>query len=469
MGTVDYIAPEQARNSHDVDIRADIYSLGCTLYYLLAGRPPFQGGTMTEKLLQHQLDEPSPIEQFRPDVSPALAALLRKLMAKKPADRWQTPQEVAAALAPFCSPLATALVATLPVAMPVAAAECPTVPLAEPVNPFAFPASSDTRSHLKATLAEKKPRRPVVVFALGFLLGICVITFAIIFYAKRQAGSRPSVTKPQDDWITNSIGMQLVLLPAGGFWMGSPEAEEERRLDEGPQHPVNITKSYYIGHFEVTVAQFRAFVAATGYQTEAEEDGKGASRPSPDGEWLPDPQCTWRTPGWRQGDEHPVVCVSWNDAAAFCRWLSNHEGKTYRLPTEAEWEYACRAGTKTAFHFGNSLAADLANFDAAHPYGLGRKGKRLSQAVKVGSYGFNDWGLFDMHGNVREWCADVYDANYYQDSPADDPPGPDQKGLRVIRGGSWSDKGWQCRAACRDDSSPERRYSDVGFRVVREK
>src|SRR5262249_23869893 len=148
--------------------------------------------------------------------------------------------------------------------------------------------------------------------------------------------------------VTNSLGMKLVLIPAGEFSMGSPGTDPDARPNEMPIHRVTIAGSFYLGAHEVTVGQFRAFVEATGYRTEAETDGAGGSVPHPGRKGVEnDPQSNWLRPGHPvvQVDDEPVVQVSWNDATRFCQWLSEKEGRPYRLPTEAEWEYACRAGT----------------------------------------------------------------------------------------------------------------------------
>jgi formylglycine-generating enzyme required for sulfatase activity len=182
------------------------------------------------------------------------------------------------------------------------------------------------------------------------------------------------------------------------------------------------------------------------------------------------------------GPDHPVENVPWIHAVQFCKSLSQlpeekRAGRTYRLPTEAEWEYACRAGTTTAFHFGDTLTSRQANFDGAYPYGKAGKGPYLAKTARVGSYPPNAWGLYDMHGNVGEWCADWYDPNYYRSSPRDDPPGP-AKGVvatsypkefyLVVRGGSWFDEGRGCRSAYRFRQAPgnPNRSRLVGFRVV---
>jgi formylglycine-generating enzyme required for sulfatase activity/serine/threonine protein kinase len=257
--------------------------------------------------------------------------------------------------------------------------------------------------------------------------------------------------------LVNSLGMKLAPIPPGQFLMGSPDDEPGRDVSESPRHAVVITKPFYLGVHDVTVGQFKAFVQADGYRTEAEE-GHGAYRFFPDGRFDLDSAANWKNPGFEQTDDHLVVCVNWNDARAFCDWLSAQEGKSYTLPTEAQWEYACRAGSQARFYFGDD-ERDLvqhawykanANWNA-HPVG-GRKP--------------NAWGLYDMLGNVWQWTADRYAADYYQKSPREDPPGPGTGGTRVVRGGTRHEGAERCRAAQRLYNAPTFRDTYRGFRVA---
>jgi len=254
------------------------------------------------------------------------------------------------------------------------------------------------------------------------------------------------------------LGMKFVLVPSGEFMMGSDESPEalaeaypqygrERFVelaDEAPVHKVRITRPFYLGQHEVTVGQFRRFVEASGYQPESEADGTGGYGYNPD--YDPEksergdafegrnPKYSWRNPGFKQGDDHPVVNVTWNDAVAMSKWLSEKEGEKYRLPTEAEWEYAARAGTRTRYHSGNDPQSLLkvANTFAADTkmywpqwkqYAL-EGGDGFEFTAPVGSFAPNALGLYDMHGNAWEWVADWYDDNYYAKSPSYDPLGP---------------------------------------------
>src|SRR5262249_35322462 len=188
--------------------------------------------------------------------------------------------------------------------------------------------------------------------AAVLMLGI-VLSLALWFWSRHE---QVSIAPKQSGRFTNTLGMEFALIPAGQFKMGSPVDEFLRQANEGLQHDVTITQPFYLGIHEVTVGQFRAFVEASGYQTDAETSGRGSQRyDEAIRKWQSRPECTWRNPGWPQSDEDPVVCVTWNDAVAFCTWLTRRENRTYRLPTEAEWEYACRGGTTTPFAFGNSL------------------------------------------------------------------------------------------------------------------
>lgn len=248
--------------------------------------------------------------------------------------------------------------------------------------------------------------------------------------------------------------IELVWIPPGGFMMGAPDNEPDSRPEEKPQHPVKITKGFYMGKYEVTVGEFRAFVKATGYKTEAER-GNGAYVYHDD-KWQKKDDASWTKPYFDQTDRHPVVCVSWNDCKEFTKWLNekySQPGMVFRLPTEAEWEYACRAGTKTAFSFGGMLTPELANIN------------KKKRTVPVGSFPANAFGLHDMHGNVWEWCEDTFSDGFYRESPKDDPMKTGD-GAHVLRGGSWSTGAHHCRSARRSVRGASALISDLGLRLV---
>jgi uncharacterized protein (TIGR02996 family) len=243
--------------------------------------------------------------------------------------------------------------------------------------------------------------------------------------------------------VVNSIGMRLALIPPGVFRMGSPASERSHKSDE-TSHEVEITRAYYLGVFPVTQGQYQSVMGSN-----------------------PSAFCDSSAPD--QTRDFPVERVSWDDAAEFCRRLSKLDGRTYRLPTEAEWEYACRGGSACTgpFHYGISLSSTQANFHGEYPYGKAKKGPHLKRPTQVGSYKPNLFGLYDMHGNVTEWCNDHYHSLYYDRSPRTDPPGPAGGPTRVKRGGNWRLCGGSaCRAARRSAIPPNMRQVDVGFRVA---
>ena len=287
--------------------------------------------------------------------------------------------------------------------------------------------------------------------------------------------------------ITNSMGMKLVLVPAGSFQMGSTQQEVEQVIRqnakdpsdwytrESPRHAVRITRPFYLGMYEVTVGQFRQFVEAEAYRTDAERDGKGGWGWTGK-EFKQSPDYSWRNAGFPQTDQHPVINVSWNDAAAFCQWLIGKENRTYRLPTEAEWEYACRAETTTRWSCGNdpeglARVANVADGTATAEGMTFNRGAIKARdgyqfTAPVGRYQINAFGLGDMHGNAAEWCQDWYGAEYYAKSPAEDPPGPASGSYRVLRGGSWYDSATRCHSAYRNGGVPDFRNNLLGFRVA---
>jgi formylglycine-generating enzyme required for sulfatase activity len=240
---------------------------------------------------------------------------------------------------------------------------------------------------------------------------------------------------PFDKSFTNSVGMKFVLIPAGSFMMGSPTNEPKRDNDE-KWHRVSISKPFYLQTTEVTHRQWCEIV------------GNNPSHSK---------NC---------GDDCPVERVSWNDAQEFISKLNRWEGANkYRLPTEAEWEYACRAGTDTSFTFGRCLSTAQANYDGNYPMPGCPQGEDRERLVRAGSFPPNAWGLHDMHGNVWEWCQDWYGA--YPTDHVTDPSGPSSGSYRVLRGGSWYNLAWNCRSSSRRHLSPGDSRFYLGFRLAR--
>jgi len=276
-------------------------------------------------------------------------------------------------------------------------------------------------------------------------------------------------------------GPEMVLIAAGRFLMGSPDTEPERNMDEGPQHGVAVQTPFGLGRCEVRVGEFRAFVDDTGYRTEAERPATtgGAVRgcygwDGAKGSGEQRAEFNWRNPGFTQGDDHPVVCVSWNDGRAYAHWLSVRTGQHYRLPTEAEWEYAARAGTTTPFSagIGNCLTTDLANYDGNYDHnGCGAKtGVYRRQTVPVGTLPPNPWGLHEMAGSVWERVANCWHEGY-QEAPIDGSAWGETGGgdcaRRVVRGGGWDDYPRLLRSADRDRNAADVACSFLGLRLAR--
>jgi formylglycine-generating enzyme required for sulfatase activity len=289
---------------------------------------------------------------------------------------------------------------------------------------------------------------PCVCFCSFLLLAPVLLTFTLGW---RRCDAAPAPMRPAAKSLTNSIGMKLMLIPAGTYQMGSPDTEPDRDDCEGPRHQVTITASFYLGVYEVTQEEYRQVMGMNPSHFRA--GGERAARV--------------RGMDTRR---FPVENVSWEEAVKFCKKLSaspreKRAGLAYRLPTEAEWEYACRAGTSTAFHTGPSLALWQANFNGNDPPKAAHVPYR-NRTMPVGSYKPNTFGLYDMHGNVCEWCADWFDEANYTREPRRNPRGPAGGSLRVLRGGCWWRGEWSCRSAYRTRSAPEARWNFVGFRVA---
>jgi len=258
-----------------------------------------------------------------------------------------------------------------------------------------------------------------------------VLAIAALFLLLMRQTPGLSQSKDPPKNFTNAIGMKFVWIPSGEFMMGSSNQEKGRGDDEH-HRKVTLTKGFYLGIHTVT-----------------------------QGEWL---AVTGSNPSHFKGDKNlPVENVSWNDCQDFCKKLREKDKKPYRLPTEAEWEYACRAGTATPYHFGATLSDDLANYNARFTYGKGMAGVFREKTTPVGSFKANAWGLFDMHGNVWQWCNDWHGG--YSAKEVIDPQGPKSSKTRVLRGGSWGSHPIFCRSANRNFSDPENRTEYYGVRV----
>jgi formylglycine-generating enzyme required for sulfatase activity len=443
LGTPAYMAPEQVLGAQeDMGPATDVYSLGVILYELVTGTVPFHGpihAVWGQKL--HGTPRPPSAE--RPDIDPELDALCLRAMAREVKDRPASMAVFLAALTECLQSrgsepppktarlklgllpdmmLAAGLTGTLTVR--AQRAHCPGViklrlkglPEGVRSSKLAILEGADAATlELTADLDSTPATRTVRLIADGD-------------GARDQLDFRVTIGKE----FTNSIGMKLVRISHGKFKMGSPERQPGYFPFEMPQHEVEISRSFYLGVYTVTVGQFRQFAQETDYKTEAEK--------------VCDPN-TWLNVGWEQSDDHPVVYVTGYDAVQFCQWLGRKEQRTYELPTQAEWEYACRAGTETTYFFGTDVKklTEYAWFS----------GNSGNKAHTVGQKKANPWGLFDMLGNVWQLCDN----------------GPKKYDLD-LRGGSCSDPDWVCRADFHlrgyvdRTENPQHGSCDTGFRVV---
>jgi formylglycine-generating enzyme required for sulfatase activity len=416
MGTAAYMAPEQAVDTRRADVRADVYSLGCTLFYLLTGQPPYAGNTPLEVVIAHR-EQPIPsLQAARPDCPPAVAALFRAMTAKKPEDRPSSMKDIIARLERLRKP---------------------------------------------GGLAPRRLRTGLAV-AAG-LAGCSLVALALAFHPPGEKKGEPpqggdSRVAAVSPVSSKPPALDMLPIPAGEFWMGASEGDREAAEDEKPRHKVKITQPFLLAKTKVTQAQYEEVM------------GENPSAFSARGRFKE------RVKGW-DTRQHPVESISWLDAVRFCNRLSErhglppyyridgksisiHGGNGYRLPTEAEWEYACRAGTDTVWSFGEKKD-DLAR----HAWFADNSGDTTHP---VGEKKANRWGLFDMHGNVPEWCWDRYEAEYYRRSPASDPPGSGTGEVRVHRGGAWNSQAAQTRSSSRDGRGAAYAVlALVGLRVAR--
>jgi formylglycine-generating enzyme required for sulfatase activity len=520
LGTIAYMAPEQIRGDlREIGPACDIYALGVILYELLAGVPPFRG---TELAVAGQIltQDPQPPSAHRADLDRRLEAICLKAMAKSIGDRFASMGALAAALADVLKSPAGRPALAGPLLEPIGADPSQTSPLESP-DPAEVGATAPDRVWPLRSLIVTATAGALGLFALGLAVWVATNKGRVTTnaegpaaksvptqaaareaavsqgekrnttVAKPYAGSRTTPDSAMARDVSNSIGLWLRMVPSGEFVMGSPTADGFARDDEKPLHRVRISRSFYLGLYEVNLVQFRRLVEKTGFRTEAETDGHGGYGWNEEkGDFEQNPRYTWRAPGYPQTQIHPVGNVSWNDAIAFCNKLSELEGLKpyyqpgsatpqggdgYRLPTEAEWEYACRAGTTTRFYSGDDSLTLLAAGNAADgtlratlPQAAGSAGRDgFTYTAPFGQFAPNGFDLYDMHGNVSEWCYDGYEERYYDRSPDVDPLGPSNGALRVARDGAWRDLPQECRAAKRSAFAPGYRHVLLGFRIAR--
>ena len=529
LGTPQYMAPEQAIDSHLVDPRADVYSLGCTFYNLLTGRPPYLGRTDLEVAISHRQLPIPPLRKARPDVPAALDAVFRKMMAKRPEDRPASMGEVIAALdacvalqsdspakpqtgkrrPTFGKKVATAALGLSLAALMVLAAvlirvrhsdntettlQVPDgahVTVGRDGNVTVDTQGTGNRGaeaqRHKGTEEGTGDREQGTAKSSPIPNPQSLIpSFAVAPFDAKKAREH------QEAWarhlgvpveIRNSIGMKFVLIPPGEFDMGStPEdqakvieglkaiksfspTEEKEWLDrisaEGPRHRVKITRPFYLGIYPVTQAEYERVMDINPSVYAGKPLDASAFSPA-----LRDDEKRYRQTvsenlAGKDTRDYPVDTVSWHDCVAFCARLSampeeRRAEAAYRLPTEAQWEYACRAGTTTLWYNGD----DPSRFTEI-PGSYRNTPNRVEQNLP------NAWSLYDLCGRTEQWCADFYLKDYYARSPVADPLGP-ERGSRVTRGGQPRVDPFRARSASRHNVQSIDRLPSFGFRLLRE-
>ena len=443
-GTLAYMSPQQVMNekAHRNDSRNDVYSFAASLYELLSGEPPFAGGDLSLQILRKR---PEPIEGVPEHVNTALLAGLAKEIERRPATCAALTHELSGAAAEARRKKETTRRAR------------------------------EEEQRKRAEDGRKRSKAgPRAAWAMLAIEAVFVALILVVRYSdngtapnagndtrptpaapgQSESVQPPSVTQPalppqvtvttgqpkpgdvQTVDLGGGVTLELVWCPPGTFTMGSPESEAER-IDDETQHQVTLTQGFWMGKYEVTQAQWEAVMG---------------NNPS----------------GFKSDPRLPVEAVSWEDCQEFLDKLNGRvSGGGFRLPTEAQWEHACRAGTATPFHFGETISTEQANYNGNYTYGNGREGVYREKTVVVGSFSSNAWGLHDMHGNIWEWCSDWYDAEFYGKSTARDPENTAKSEFRALRGGSWYYNPGDCRSAGRSGGNPANRDVDWGFRVVR--
>ena len=432
-GTPKYMAPEVLKGGR-VDHRSDLYSLGIMLYELASGEPPFAGADLAYQHLHRVPAVPR-------DVSERLWQIVAACLAKDPNARPASARVLANLLAYDAGghdPHSSLTVRVVPV---IRTPPHEPTRAEQPPEPAIAAADSGSPTETETPPPTVHWQRPS-----GLPQGLTP--------AEDAAAEPYTHTGLPREVVHDATGMVLVFVPAGEFTMGASRDQGDED-DEGPPHKVRITRPFYLGRCPVTLGQFARFARATAFATDAERHGAVVCV---DGRWQRKPDASWRDPAFPQTDDHPVVCVSWNDARAFC------DAADLALPTEAQSEYACRAarGERAAhadpFLYGRD-ADTLGQYawhsenSGGHPHPVGRKRP-------------NAWGLYDMAGNVWEWCADWYDPAYYAGSPLADPTGPAFGKLKVLRGNSWYSPPQLCHAADRARNDPTLAHAIIGFRAA---
>ncbi len=413
VGTISY-APLEQIMVQGTDRRSDLYSLAATMYHLMTN---LQAASSYTRFFEPP-DRLSPANKVNRLVSPAIADVLTQALSLTREGRPASAAEMRKMLR-----------------------EAGKQPA--PVKEKEQPSGEEEQTKSSEAEAGNLPYEVAGASSADATLSWFDFETVMLDSKGEITNRRKEKARCFIEDLGGGVTLEMVEVPRGAFLMGSPDNETDRSPAEGPQHNVSVP-SFYLGKFQVTQAEWRAVASLSKVSRELNAD-----------------------PSSFKGNNRPVETVSWEDAVEFCVRLSNKTGKIYRLPTEAEWEYACRAGTTTPFAFGETITPEIVNYNGNYPYQSAPNGEYRSRTVDVGSLGIaNGFGLYDMHGNVWEWCMDNWHENY-SGAPNDGSAweGGDSR-YRVLRGGSWNDGGHLCRAANRYRNSPDFRSFDLGFRLV---
>lgn len=445
VGTPDYMSPEQAQG-HQVDGRADLYSFGVMLYEMITGGLPFEADSGLGVVVKHITEQPRPMRTVRADVPPAVERVIFKALAKDPAERYETAETMIAALARAISAPAPALPDRASSTIKPSAPSEPAPTPDRPRRRFWFSrrtgliGAAGVIALLSLIALLLRPNTPVVLPTLTPTSNRVAVIASSTPAPTASPTPRPSptasLTPSPTATITPTVVVPagMVVVPSGSFTMGGVNSQQD--ADETPPHVVALD-AFFIDAVEVTNAQFARFAEGSAYQTDAEKAGDSV---------------TWRTFNSPDRQRFPVTYVSWNDAARYCAWV----GK--RLPTEAEWEKAARGITKNIYPWGNTFNSAWAN-----TFELG-----AGQPVAVASNSAaSPYGAYDMIGNVWEWVQDWYGGDYYVQSAKVNPTGPATGIQKVIRGGSFKNRGGATTASVRGKAGADNRGDDIGFRCVK--
>ncbi len=412
ISSAGFTPPEQENNQ--AVPQSDFFALGRTFVYLLTGKLP------TDPAIYDSYNNELKWRGFTKEISPLLLDLIDELMAGKASQRPDNPGVILQRLAEIEYQL-----------YPPTLVSQPFLSRRKLIKIAGFAIAGFGGVGVIGSFLLREDNSPLEK-------GGQLDSFSFTTVKVNDQGTIINQQQLQAEYsredLGNGVTLDMVAIPGGAFMMGSPETEKERSSNEGPQRSVTVP-AFFMAKYPVTQAQWQAVMG--------------------------------NNPSYFKGANRPVESVSWHEAVEFCQKLSQRMGKNYRLPSEAEWEYACRAGTTTSFYFGETITPDLANYNGDYTYGNGPKGVYREKTTDVGSFPPNAFGLYDMHGNVWEWCQDVWHENY-NSAPTDGSAwesGGDSH-LRLLRGGYWYDNPRNCRAAYRHCNSPGNRNNYIGFRFA---